>query len=284
MNNLRWSALLACLVAIRLIIGFHFFGEGIEKIRDGNFSAQPFLAAAVGPVAPTAQKWLPDPQGKIRLNVRPAEQPGDGPTYVFDPEITLALWIDFVDRAGQYYGWTVDENTKAKSIFTSYEKQLLDWQREQGGAVLAHFNTADRTIGFERDGVHRERAAQQVKSLRDQVAEIRVDRQRGLMGWISDIENLWDAYELEINAVGSESLAIRQSPPKPPLKIHRPFDQPGHRLYWLNRIVPWFDVTVGVLLIVGLLTPWAAVVGAAFLVSVIATQPPWIPGAAPTQF
>ena len=50
----------------------------------------------------------------------------------------------------------------------------------------------------------------------------------------------------------------------------------------INHIIPWFDLIVGGLLIVGLFTRLASFCGAAFLLSVIATQPPWIPGTQPT--
>ena len=45
--------------------------------------------------------------------------------------------------------------------------------------------------------------------------------------------------------------------------------------------VPWFDVTVGACLILGLFTRPAAILGALFLASVCASQWPLSPGAAP---
>ena len=42
----------------------------------------------------------------------------------------------------------------------------------------------------------------------------------------------------------------------------------------VDRIIPWFDATIGVLLIVGLATRPAALVAAAFLVSVVVSQWP----------
>ena len=43
-------------------------------------------------------------------------------------------------------------------------------------------------------------------------------------------------------------------------------------------------VTVGICLLVGSLTRLAALAGALFLLSVIASQPPWVTGAAPTYY
>ena len=49
-------------------------------------------------------------------------------------------------------------------------------------------------------------------------------------------------------------------------------------LQCINHIIPWFDLIVGGLLIVGLFTRLASFLGGAFLLSIIATQPPWVPG------
>jgi uncharacterized membrane protein YphA (DoxX/SURF4 family) len=51
-----------------------------------------------------------------------------------------------------------------------------------------------------------------------------------------------------------------------------------------DRVLPWFTFLVGVLLVLGLFTRVAALGGAAFLLSVIATQPPWIAAAADTNY
>lgn len=52
----------------------------------------------------------------------------------------------------------------------------------------------------------------------------------------------------------------------------------------LNLFIPWFDTIVGGLLILGLFTRLASLAGAGFLASVIATQPPWIPGTTETYY
>jgi uncharacterized membrane protein YphA (DoxX/SURF4 family) len=42
-------------------------------------------------------------------------------------------------------------------------------------------------------------------------------------------------------------------------------------------VIPWFDLIVGSLLILGLFSRLASLAGAGFLLSVLATQPPWVP-------
>ena len=71
---------------------------------------------------------------------------------------------------------------------------------------------------------------------------------------------------------------------RPYLTIHRPFDQENSKLKVINLVIPWFDTIVGVLLIIGLFSRLASGAAAVFLASVIATQPPFVPGTPPMYF
>ena len=66
--------------------------------------------------------------------------------------------------------------------------------------------------------------------------------------------------------------------------MFRHFDQDNSFVKVVDQVIPWFDTIVGVLLIIGLFTRFASLAAALFLVSVIMTQPPWIPGTQPTYF
>jgi uncharacterized membrane protein YphA (DoxX/SURF4 family) len=61
--------------------------------------------------------------------------------------------------------------------------------------------------------------------------------------------------------------------------------KPARRFYdseTIDSVIPWFDAVLGVLLIAGLFTGPAALVGAAFLFSVALSQWPTAPGAIPS--
>jgi uncharacterized membrane protein YphA (DoxX/SURF4 family) len=63
-----------------------------------------------------------------------------------------------------------------------------------------------------------------------------------------------------------------------------PIGKPGRGLLdseTMDQVVPWFDTIVGACLILGFLTRPAALLGAAFLASVCASQWPLSPGAIP---
>ena len=310
---------------LRVVVGFHFFKEGTDKIRAGDFSAAPFLKQATGPWAPYFHGMIDDQDGALLLCLK---DDADSNKPEFDPKLTLAIWNDFLNEAFWYYKFgdeKLDEtltqrrikfaqdiklardskdnsvNTReleqqrledevsvlqlrqqqklGEEILQTHSDELLGWLAANEDQLRAHFGTPDRVKGFDRDGDSQEKVALYVDSLRDQVTSVKSDRQKELYGWSGEVKAIWDSYESAING-----LAVDEQASKTPLTIHRPFAQSNSKLNWINRIIPWFDTIVGVLLIIGLFTRFASAAGAIFLLSVIATQPPWIPGAQPTYF
>ena len=325
MPTTRFQFILAfiALMLLRVVVGFHFFKEGTDKIAAGNFSAEPFLKAATGPWASHFHDMIEDHDGALRFCLD--QKNGTGKPKL-DPSLSIAIWDDFLDQAHWYYNLgdakleqtlisrredLADEiklarekkdrsvNTReleqqraedevslkqlreqrklAEEILASHSDELRSWLAVNEPELQAYFGSKDRANGFDRDGDSRGLVATHVESLRDQVDEIKQDRQKQLYGWSSEVEAIWDSYESSING-----LAVDQQASKTPLKLHRPYQQSNSQISWVNRIIPWFDTIVGALLIIGLFTRFASAAGAIFLVSVIATQPPWIPDAQPT--
>ena len=310
------------LMLLRVVVGFHFFMEGADKVKNG-FTAEYFLAAAKGPFADQFHSMLDDDSGDLKFCLTENSETGKAE---LNPELTFAIWDDFFDRAyGHYKFGDVDleqklverrktlgeEISKArenqdKSVNTREleaqrakdEKSILKLRKqlETGEAILqshmeelqywldvneielmAYFGTQHRESGFDRDGDSKEEVAVYVDSLRDQVTTIKSDRKKQKGQWAAEIDAIWDSYETQING-----LAVDAQAAKVPLTLHRPFKQKFSKLQWINRIIPWFDLVVGALLILGLFARVASLLGAGFLASVILTQPPWIPGTQPT--
>ena len=69
---------------------------------------------------------------------------------------------------------------------------------------------------------------------------------------------------------------------KPPLHLHRPFRFEYSPQAIVNRVLPWFDLIVGGLLLVGLFTRLASAAALLFLISVVLSQPFWVEQAADT--
>ncbi len=171
---------------------------------------------------------------------------------------------------------------QAEDIFANHRQQLIEFLDYNEVELISHFGTADRLQGFQRDGQNRDQVAVYVDSLRGQVDTIRSDRAKKLREWTSEVTSIWDSFESQINELAVDQQKDEQERSK--LLIHRPFDDANAKSKWIDKIIPWFDTIVGVLLIIGLFTRFASMAAALFLVSVILTQPPWIPGTEPTYF
>ena len=312
---------------LRIVVGYHFYKEGTNKLKSGTFSSSGFLAGAKGPFAPYFKRMLDDPDGLKKLCIQESISPDGTKSYSIDPELTFAIWDQgFADEATSYYGFgseelqleiaqrrdklagkikqareskdkTVDtaelerqraideqnilrireQPARLEEILKDHEQQLIEWLSVNEVELISHFSTADRLYGFERDGENRDQVAIYVDSLRGQVDSIRTDRYKKLGEWTNEVTGIWDSLEAQVNA-----LAVDKQAERPKMVMHRHFDQAFSFSKWIDVIIPWFDTIVGVLLIIGLFSRFASLAAALFLVSVILTQPPWIPGTEPT--
>ena len=308
------------LMLLRIMVGFHFYKEGTDKLKAGDWTAEYFLKAAKGPWAEHFHRLAEEPRyAKWQFCLSE-----DGKS--LDSTFTKYIWDDHLNRATQVYKFgdkkleqklvqrrkelaqkilkaradrdpEVDsrkletmraedeaklkrlrkQTAAAEKILATHLEELDYWLAANETEVLAWFSTADRGNGFDRDGESRKQVATYVASLRDQVYTIQTDREKQKRGWQAEINEIWDSFESQI-----KNLALPEQVSTSQLNLHRPFDQPNRKLNLINRIIPWFDTIVGGLLIVGLFTRIASLAAATFLVSVIASQPPWIPGTEPT--
>lgn len=320
---------LVALVLLRVTVGYHFFKEGTNKLRDGNFDAYGFLSSAKGPLAPQFKSMLDDPEGHIQFGVVVNDSSEGKPEIAFDPSETFDAWESFIDKANAVYRFgdesivedlkrqretlaksiktaqqegkpfenmeklrnnleqqilkIRDQPKQSAAIFEDYKSSMEAWLAGNKAELTAHYGSTDREQGFARDGSNSAEAALYVDSLRGQVDSIKSDRSKKLRDWQTEVGELWDALEGQVNSLAVEE-QVRRAGSAAPVALERPFAPSNSPLTWINRIIPWFDTIVGVLLIVGLFTRLASGAAAAFLVSVILTQPPWIPGTQPTYF
>ena len=113
-------------------------------------------------------------------------------------------------------------------------------------------------------------------SLRAQVDKIASELRTKRISLVSSIDTLWEGYARDLNAV-----ATVQQQANGPVTLTKA----GRRMLdseAIDRFIPWFDATLGALLVMGLLTRPAALLAAAFLFSVLISQWPLSPDAAPT--
>ncbi len=310
------------IVALRLVVGFHFYKEGVNKLQDG-FDAQYFLKGSKGPFKNFFLSMTDDANGRMQLGITETRDKSGETDFRISNDRTLAVWDDFVEQATHYYAFgspdliesiqaeikdyekiargdddsayraqerieslqsqvkeIASQPKRVAEVLQSHQWELEDWVNANRVPVLAWYRTSTRLDGFERDGEDRNRVALDVASLRGQVDEIESDRNKEMAKWKAETSAIWDSLETQINGMAVEK-QIRDSGQLP---LHRPYAQKNSRHDLVNKVIPWFDLTIGVLLILGLFTRWASLAAAGFLFSVLLTQPFWIPGSAPTYY
>ena len=246
------------LVLLRLSVGWHFHSEGISKIRQGDWDASPFFANAKGPFAEHFHAIVWDHDGSVRRNA----------------EYTRQLFTDYRDRAADYYSFgdnelksanqTIDQSIQALELILADSQEDLD-EYDLGRKRIESLKQQGDRVG--------------VESLAGQIATVKRENDAKLKPVMAEIDQLWSAYEVSINALA----APNQRAASPPLELRKPRTARVDTSI-INRLVPYFDLTIGWCLLLGLFTPAAALAAAGFLGSVFLSQYPPEPGPASSNY
>ena len=300
--RLGYFAIIA-LVLLRFVIGFHFYMEGTAKIRDGGFSSTGFLTAAKGPLAKTFQSMVPDFDGSIRLDS--GKDKDDSQSRDDYKKGALKEAYDrFASEAASLFKFTEDQVTESKKIVEECRKLLA-----------ANYATYKEDIEEYKSGLTRI-ASLKTDEMRTNVASMRKQR--------DDIESKWNAlakpalYDIDRITIDLEkqinAIALKEQFMAGDKRLVASFKLPGstgslpidskfidkmkagelatHDL-WLympfdvkriDKFIPIFDLSVGILLMIGLLTPLAGIAAGIFLASVVLTQFPGSHGSLPTYY
>ncbi|MEO2021465.1 MAG: hypothetical protein ABGX05_06525 [Pirellulaceae bacterium] len=250
------------LVALRIGTGWHFFREGTTKLQQGNFSSARFLSSARGPLAGFFQGLVWDADGRIRLGYEQAKG-----TVSADPMVER--WNDYRARAVKRFGLDEKKAKVAEQAMKRRVEQLKWYLGQNREDILRYFQQLERWQAQQQDSSRRD-----VSTLREQSESLASEIAGSRRGWLSTIEQLEVDYQ--------EDLAELAGSPRL-LKMR----YPGRRFYdsrSVDGMLPYFDLVIGICLVVGLFTSTAALAGAAFLMSVVLTQFPGAVGAAPVHY
>ncbi len=234
------------IVALRLGVGWHFFQEGAKKFQGEGFSSQSFLLNAKGPLADFYQSFLPDRWGRDRL----------------DQEKTLKFWQTYKDRLVAHFGFDQNQRKQADEIYRRYAARWQYYLAENQEDLEQFFLEVERL----------ERAKQEklsnVPFQRQWIDSKRAELQSKLSGWLADLRAMEKQYEEDLHRLATREQLSRG---KYPLS--------DRGAIWIDTVIKYTVFGIGALLILGLLTRLASLAGMMFLISVIASQPPWVPGA-----
>ena len=305
-----WATVLA-LVFLRLCVGWHFFSEGIKKVEyDGSrgefkmvFSSEGFLNGAKGPLAeffqnqaPTTHHWrqaivIPrqlDPKANAKLSGWVAGYVKRRQGELKTGKATEPQFAEFSPAAA--WGENIRKDWEARKNRLVAIKDLSDEWRKQAEAVYKKYEIyladylAEESLAIE-TYQHELWRLEQAKSIPgstevpfeiSRVADQQVAVDQTPRKWVAQVKSLDADFTDELTSL----LTVAEQGSPLGESVESAVTNPElHRLARTDLIVTCVVIGVGVCLLLGLFTRVAAIAGALFLLSVMATQPPWVPGA-----
>ncbi|MBW3598435.1 MAG: hypothetical protein KY475_14335 [Planctomycetes bacterium] len=269
---------------MRLAVGWHFYKQGVEKFKTRGWSSAGFLAQAKGPLGSWFRSFaapLPDPQrlseeGVIEVWSVFREEATTGYQYE-SPRFLAPLERELEHAQTQLEAAETEEDRReAQEAVRIAEERLSMFQRQ----------------AEEADEAFRRRQAQAEHFFRSHRADI--DAYLRELAWLDSMKS--DAKtgaapfhqeriatrEAEVRAKARELMAgieqLDESLARDYYKVATPQQrqvgvlQVGRGASWVDPVVKWVILLVGVCLILGLFTRPAAVAGGLFLASVLAAS------------
>ena len=260
------------LVLLRLAIGWHFYQEGTAKVND-KFSSTPFLAAAKGPFASHFHSMIPDHDGMIRI----------------DAKKMADACKAFGEKIKTEFGLNEDQSKEVDAILTEYNAKRKETYDQWKSQIEEYKNGFERLANLQNDP-----SRSGVESLRRQLDDIEGKWRALGKPILAEIDSTMPEMVQRLNAIATDDQA-NPKPEKPPAKdangnpirkqVDFKFDGQGPiSVELVDKIIPYFDMSVGILLILGLLTPIASLAAGLFLASVVVSQFPGFPGTSPTYY
>ncbi|MCA9237486.1 MAG: hypothetical protein KDA44_18555 [Planctomycetales bacterium] len=305
------------IVVLRLAAGWHFWCEGTKKLAydsDGHlyvaFSAEGFFKQAVGPFAGFFHSKLPDFHQWQTLLAKPQEQTEQSAA-------EIAQWAAGYDAAqvraarekktaeaeipelAPYHAWAtqviddlqaVQEKLAKSSAMTDEARAAAAAQFEFRKRQLAEYLATEATAIAEWQHElwrlkHWEESpeAGDLPFTEERIAEKKAETTAAGRAWVDQVAGIErgfydDLHALAVDADGKSDAKLAAAVAKATA------DKRAEELAFMNLAVTCLIITVGFCLLVGLFTRLAALGGMAFLLSVVATQPPWVAGAAPVYY
>ncbi|NDC52954.1 MAG: hypothetical protein EBZ74_01370 [Planctomycetia bacterium] len=255
----------AALAILRIVVGLHFFLEGLSHLRDADWSSAGFRKAAVGPLADWYRKGLPetgDWSGTVgAANGRPAAEAG-----VAWKDSIVANWKKLLANRRRLVPLDGPRASEAERLLEAAGAELDGYVAGLADEFGAYRLELDRLAEMRRSP-----ASRQVPFARDRVAKKQKELAGQAAGWMRNAAAIGTKLVAGWDEQLSSAERLRASEAAEP-----------SALWKADRFVSWSLVTIGACLVLGLGVKFNALGAACFLASVIASQPFWVPGAQAT--
>lgn len=272
-------------VVLRMTIGWHFFKEGMSHYHDPEWTSASFLRQAKGPLADEFKSVLPDEYAWYRPSDADSKRPKGEPPVIQDRDLqgdepgdeTRPAWKQWADDVAdmwerhrqtfsQYTALTAEQEQQSRAVLDQYRKDLEDYLASQSDAIDEHLRERRSWAQLAAS-----ESADDVPYQRRRVADKQRELQTESAGWQNEIAALQAEYHGALNKI------LKEEQRSADIQLGETTD-----LDRVDKIVTYGLIGVGACLLVGLFTRTACVLGALFLASVVAMQPPWVAGTAPT--
>ena len=256
---------LVALAFLRIVVGLHFFLEGVSHLRDPEWSSAGFRKAAVGPLAERYRRALPETGdwsgtlGGVRGR-SPSEAMSDWEASL------LGSWKRRLEERAKVVPLAGDARQSAEAALDAAGKELAAWLSGIREPLTEYRLDLVRLADNAAKPV-----AVEVPFERERVAKKRRELDRQASGWMAEAAAIGERLEAQWDEALTPAERQRVAAATPPSPLWK-----------ADRFVSWSLVTIGGCLVLGLLTKFNAVGGICFLASVVASQPFWVPGAQAT--
>lgn len=255
----------AALAFLRIVVGLHFFLEGLSHLRDPEWSSAGFRKAAVGPLADWYRAALPETgDWSGTLGARDGRPAGEAAEAW--QESIVAGWRKLLAERSRVEPLDAPRAAEADRLLAAAARDLEAYV----GGLAEEFATYRLELA-RLDDMRRSPASGQVPFARERVAKKQKELAAQAAGWMKDAAAI--GTKLVANWDGQLSAAerLRADAATEPAAIWK-----------ADRFVSWSLVTIGACLVLGVLVKFNALGAACFLASIIASQPFWVPGAQAT--
>jgi uncharacterized membrane protein YphA (DoxX/SURF4 family) len=254
----------AMLVVLRLTIGWHFFSEGSKHFAEPHWSSEGFLRAAKGPLVPYYHSVVP----KVDYGLDAALHSGSEAAQAVErwrSEVTAA-WKRQIDDFRKHYPLNEQQRADVDKVGQRRLSQLDSWLDETRDGIAEHLHEWQR--------LEKSKASPSAGDV--PFEKKRIDDARGKLnsqtaGWLAHLRSIEHDLHEELDALLTPEQHTAGHPSGERTKLEQ-----------VDRVMKYGILAIGGCLILGLFARLAALLGAAFLASVVLSQPPWLPDANPT--
>ena len=255
----------AALAVLRIVVGLHFFLEGLSHLRDPAWSSGGFRKAAVGPLADLYRSSLPE-VGDWSGTLGGQDRRSAADAAAAWQESVVRSWQDLLSVRSKAVPLDAAAREAAEAQLAAASKELATYLADIAPDLDDYRMQVDRL-----DAQARQPSAREVPFERKRVADKRRELAAMAAGWQADAASIGEKLVAEWDAALPTTDRIRAAAARPPTSLWK-----------ADRFVSWALVTIGGCLVLGILVPFNAMGGVFFLFSVIASQPFWVPGAQAT--